>query len=58
MTDEGARQREERESWVFSGKTCTPVALYKRIFNLSAHDHNNNVACIGEDPFAVIVIRF
>ncbi len=53
MTDEGARQREERESWVFSGKTCTPVALYKRIFNLSAHDHNK-VAGIDEHPFALI----
>lgn len=57
MKDAGARQREEKESWVFSGKTCTPVALYKRIFNLSAHDHNN-VAGIDEDPSAVIVIRF
>ena len=57
MTDAGARQREEKESWVFSGKTCTPVALYKRIFKLSAHDHKN-VAGIDEDPFAVIVIRF
>jgi len=57
MTDEGARQREERESWVFSGKTCTPVALYKRIFNLSAHDHHN-VAGIDEHPLVLIVIRF
>ena len=39
MTDEGARQREERESWVFSGKTCTPaLSLYKWMFNLSAQD--------------------
>lgn len=53
MTDEGARQREERESWVFSGKTCTPAALYKRIFNLSAHDHNK-VSGIDEHPFALI----
>ncbi len=39
MTNAGARQREEKEYWVFSGKTCTPVALYKRIFKLFAHDH-------------------
>lgn len=57
MTDADARQRGEKESWVFSGKTCTPAALYKRIFSLSALDPNN-VAGIDEDPFVVIVIRF
>lgn len=57
MTDADARQRGEKESWVFSGKTCTPAALYKRIFSLSAHDPNN-VAGIDEDPSVVIVIRF
>ncbi|WP_292996221.1 hypothetical protein [Nitrosomonas sp.] len=39
MIGEGARQREETESLVFSGKTCTPaLSLYKWIFNLSAQD--------------------